>query len=343
MATATTTSVYSTPATSRQTTSNERYPTQISASIRLQQKTLDVPSLTVLRANAVLLKSGRYSDLTIKCQEREFKVHKAVVCMQSSFFEACVDGGFRESLDGVINLADDDPDTVSRMLSYIYTMNYSDKDPAHTPSSDDGSDDDELDESTVKRSQLRNNVLVYSIADKYGIDGLKNYARNQFERLQSSETLDKSVLLETAALVYDVTRGDDRALRELITARLTRALDILAGDEEFRQLCQSNGELCYDMLLAHKRYSEEQRDVINAANEGYIKAEKLVETVIAERQFCGSVFCQGLRSQLKVRRTGSIHGGNLTLELWCKMCGWSGADPDFSVSFSRTNLHRDAR
>lgn len=248
----------------------------------------------------------------------------------------------QESLDGVINLADDDPDTVSRMLSYIYTMNYSDKDhPPETSSS--GSDSEEVDESTLRRGQLRNNVLVYSIADKYGIDGLKNYARNQFERLQSSDKLDKSVLLETAALVYDVTRGDDRALRELITARLTRSLDILAGDEEFRALCQSNGELCYDMLLAHKRYSEEQREVINAANEGYTKAEKLVETVIAERQFCGSVFCQGLRSQLKVRRSGSIMAGNLTLELWCKLCNWHGADPDFSVAFTRSNMPRDAR
>src|SRR5690606_40949942 len=102
-------------------------------------------------------------------------------------------------------------------------------------------------------------------------------------------------------------------------------------------------ELCYDMLLAHKRYSEEQRDVINAANEGYTKAEKLVETVIAERQFCGSIFCQGLRSQLKVRRTGSIHNGNLILELWCRMCGWSGVDAGHSVWCSGTSLRRDAR
>ncbi len=42
-----------------------------------------------------LLKSEKYSDLTLKCHERAFKVHRAVVCTRSSVFAAAIDGGFK--------------------------------------------------------------------------------------------------------------------------------------------------------------------------------------------------------------------------------------------------------
>lgn len=42
-----------------------------------------------------LLESGRNSDLTISCEGRKFAVHRAIVCCQSSFFDAAVKGGFK--------------------------------------------------------------------------------------------------------------------------------------------------------------------------------------------------------------------------------------------------------
>lgn len=45
-----------------------------------------------------LLVSGDYSDFTITCKGRTFNVHRAVVCPQSSFFAAALNGRFLVSL-----------------------------------------------------------------------------------------------------------------------------------------------------------------------------------------------------------------------------------------------------
>ena len=44
---------------------------------------------------ARLMDSEKYSDLKFMCQGQEFKVHKAIVCTQSSVLAAACDGGFQ--------------------------------------------------------------------------------------------------------------------------------------------------------------------------------------------------------------------------------------------------------
>lgn len=39
--------------------------------------------------------SGDFSDLTVKCQDDTYKVHKVVLASQSRFFEAAVSNGFQ--------------------------------------------------------------------------------------------------------------------------------------------------------------------------------------------------------------------------------------------------------
>ena len=42
-----------------------------------------------------LYKDEKYSDLTVSCGPRTFKLHRAVVCPQSPFFEKACSGGFK--------------------------------------------------------------------------------------------------------------------------------------------------------------------------------------------------------------------------------------------------------
>lgn len=39
--------------------------------------------------------SSDYSDLTICCKEREWKVHRAIICPQSKFFAVACNGDFK--------------------------------------------------------------------------------------------------------------------------------------------------------------------------------------------------------------------------------------------------------
>lgn len=39
--------------------------------------------------------SADYSDLTITCGEKEFKVHRAVICPRSNYFDAACKGEFK--------------------------------------------------------------------------------------------------------------------------------------------------------------------------------------------------------------------------------------------------------
>ena len=42
-----------------------------------------------------MLQSGEYSDFTITCRGKEFKVHKMMICCESDFFKKCCEGNFK--------------------------------------------------------------------------------------------------------------------------------------------------------------------------------------------------------------------------------------------------------
>lgn len=44
-----------------------------------------------------LFEDGKYTDMTISCRGHDFKVHRAIICSQSHFFDAALKGGFQVS------------------------------------------------------------------------------------------------------------------------------------------------------------------------------------------------------------------------------------------------------
>ena len=71
-----------------------------------------------------LWNKGSYSDLMIECEGRVFKVHKAVVCSASGFFKAADESQMKESETGVVRLEDFSAITIERVLSFVYTQDY---------------------------------------------------------------------------------------------------------------------------------------------------------------------------------------------------------------------------
>jgi hypothetical protein len=72
-----------------------------------------------------LLASEKYSDLTILCHGREFKVHKAILCPQSEVFSKICDTDMQEKRTGTIEHEEFDDDTMQRMIEFAYGKEYS--------------------------------------------------------------------------------------------------------------------------------------------------------------------------------------------------------------------------
>ncbi|KAF2679212.1 hypothetical protein K458DRAFT_315048 [Lentithecium fluviatile CBS 122367] len=68
--------------------------------------------------------SGDFSDFTISCGELTFKVHKMVLASCSEFFSACFRFPGKEADDSCINLPEDDPQMVRRMVIFFYHLDY---------------------------------------------------------------------------------------------------------------------------------------------------------------------------------------------------------------------------
>lgn len=63
---------------------------------------------------------GKYSDLTVTCNYRQWAVHKAILCSRSGFFDGACSNSFREADTGVIDLSEDDEDAVEQMIHCKY-------------------------------------------------------------------------------------------------------------------------------------------------------------------------------------------------------------------------------
>lgn len=70
------------------------------------------------------LESGEYSDFLVTCANREFHVHRLVICPRSSYFRLMCKDNFKEGITQKLELVDEDPDVFQSVLTFLYTGIY---------------------------------------------------------------------------------------------------------------------------------------------------------------------------------------------------------------------------
>ncbi|KAM3557984.1 hypothetical protein ARSEF4850_004811 [Beauveria asiatica] len=73
---------------------------------------------------AQMMLSEEYCDMSFSCNGELLKVHKAVVCPQSSVIRAAMNPGFQESENSNVNMDAFTPESVRRFRQFLYTKDY---------------------------------------------------------------------------------------------------------------------------------------------------------------------------------------------------------------------------
>ncbi|PNP82175.1 hypothetical protein FNYG_04364 [Fusarium nygamai] len=71
-----------------------------------------------------LVQSGEFSDFTLVCKGREFKLHQVIVCPQSPVISAALHSGFAETTSKTVTVNEFDVATVQSMVDFLYTGDY---------------------------------------------------------------------------------------------------------------------------------------------------------------------------------------------------------------------------
>lgn len=71
-----------------------------------------------------LLKSGDFSDFVLTCEDKEFKIHRAIVAPACPFFKSLVGNGFKEGTEGKAAIQETSALALASLLLVVYTGSF---------------------------------------------------------------------------------------------------------------------------------------------------------------------------------------------------------------------------
>jgi len=187
------------------------------------------------------LESSNLSDAIVRCSEKEFKVHKIVLCCQSKFFSNAFEQDWKERVDNAIVLEEDDTSAVQAMLSFLYGFEY---------------DASGHDKSIF--SPMVFNVKVHTIAEKYDIQPLIVQAKDKFEKAARA-CWDMDDFPQAISEIYTSTPFHNRELRDLVIGICAEHIDALLGKQAFLDTLGGGTDFAADLTRSMASTSSRKR------------------------------------------------------------------------------------
>ncbi|KAJ6197807.1 hypothetical protein J3E72DRAFT_395355 [Bipolaris maydis] len=195
------------------------------------------------------LASSAYSDFKITCGSDTYKVHKVIVCNRAGFFARAVSFGGRETKSGILDLPEDEPETVKLLIQYLYEGEYEPQLPPaaeslsttaiYTPVKRGKSSSKKPDYHLVFPHTCSYDKM-YEMAEKYEVISLKELAKEKFNRGYNRfwNTLDFHI---AASHAFSTTPEDDTGLRDLVSQTITKHMELTQAPDIRKLLMQFNG------------------------------------------------------------------------------------------------------
>ncbi|KAK4625353.1 hypothetical protein CLAFUW4_06474 [Fulvia fulva] len=178
----------------------------------------------VLKKNVKdLLATGLFSDLTIVCGHKEFKVHKSILYLQSDYFKKLLGGEFREANSSTIPF-DEDPDTFHALIHFLYNFTWC--------------------PSMVEPTQV---VAVYQLADKYLVPPLYQLAASRFKQACDPKGNTETFIDAIDAVLESTAPGDD-TLWNIVFPMIKQNMRLLTKNASFVDLLQKHEDLNIRLL-----------------------------------------------------------------------------------------------
>ncbi|KXT12170.1 hypothetical protein AC579_2433 [Pseudocercospora musae] len=179
-----------------------------------------------------------FSDLIVKCQAMERRVHKIVVCKHSKWFAKACTSDFKEGKSKIIELHEDDPEILDAVLKYCYAF--------------------EVDAG----GSFLTAVKIFATAEKYQMECLQRAAAAEFRRLfhpslwaaltpnGPHSTAEHADAINEA---YTTTSDPDRILKTAILNCVTLKPTSVEGDVtqwlEYQVIIKSHPEFSVDLAM----------------------------------------------------------------------------------------------
>lgn len=189
----------------------------------------------------------------------------------------------------MIDLPNDEPDVVEKMIKFMYHGNFSDgrnvkSESATTITTEQAAVLKKVKGRTAKQAATSPTVIwsspessaalllnsrVYIIAELYDVPQLKELAKNKYQELVLAEWTSLS-FVASLKLMYESTPESDRMLKDVAIKAAAGHIRELVDRGEFAALCKENGEIAFDILKApYSEVSAEDTSFYSSLNCGY--------------------------------------------------------------------------